>query len=370
MERLSSAGPPPSGAVPHAHAKVHRRPASRPRTTVGRTIDRAQAPQRDTAIDYTRRAVTTRRLSYNRRASSTPHHAFESRYPPRALRCRRATLLMTPITMAGRRAGARGETTRSLCREYLGVRGGTARCAETGGAPVPQRGPSEPVGHMRSRGNAVQPGCITGRMQRGFRRGLLASTVACGLLVGLLWACAPAGDVDALRLAAEEGDVEAKLDLGEMYGEGRGVPQDDAEAARWLRLAAEQGLAAAQGRLGEMYAEGRGVPQSGAEAARWLRLAAEQGLAAAQGQLGALYAGGRGIPRDDAEAQRWVRLAADEGDARAQGQLGALYAGGRGGRAGRRGGGAVDSARGGPGAGRGAEPARHAVRGGAGGSPG
>ena len=38
-----------------------------------------------------------------------------------------------------------------------------------------------------------------------------------------------------------------------MYQNGRGVPQDDAEAAKWFRLAAEQGDAEAQHNLGVMY---------------------------------------------------------------------------------------------------------------------
>jgi TPR repeat protein len=37
-----------------------------------------------------------------------------------------------------------------------------------------------------------------------------------------------------------------------MYADGRGVPQDHAEAVRWYRLAAEQGNAFAQFRLGVM----------------------------------------------------------------------------------------------------------------------
>ena len=40
-----------------------------------------------------------------------------------------------------------------------------------------------------------------------------------------------------------------------------GVPEDDAEAARWLHLAAEQGHARAQCRLGLMHARGEGVPK-------------------------------------------------------------------------------------------------------------
>ncbi len=59
-----------------------------------------------------------------------------------------------------------------------------------------------------------------------------------------------------------------------MYGNGQGVPQDDAEAARWYRKAAEQGLAKAQYRLGIMYYKGQGVPQDYVQAHMWFNLAA------------------------------------------------------------------------------------------------
>ena len=47
-------------------------------------------------------------------------------------------------------------------------------------------------------------------------------------------------EIDALRARAELGDAPAQNDLGVMYADGRGVPQDDAEAVRWYRLAAAQ----------------------------------------------------------------------------------------------------------------------------------
>ena len=84
----------------------------------------------------------------------------------------------------------------------------------------------------------------------------------------------------ALRLArplAEAGDPRAEAVLGLAYYRGRGVPQNDSEAAKWFRLAADQGDAASRFTLGVMYGEGRGVPQDYAEAARWYRRAAEQG---------------------------------------------------------------------------------------------
>src|SRR5271165_2127439 len=76
---------------------------------------------------------------------------------------------------------------------------------------------------------------------------------------------------------AEQGDAEAQYNLGVMYRDGDGVPQDDKEAVRWFRLAAEQGLANGQFNLGYMYGTGHGVPQDDKEAVRWCRLAAEAG---------------------------------------------------------------------------------------------
>ena len=139
-----------------------------------------------------------------------------------------------------------------------------------------------------------------------------------------------AARVAALRASAEQGDVDAQFNLGVMYAEGYGVPQDYVEAGTWYRLAAGQGDAKAQFNLGVMYAEGYGVPQDAAEAVAWYRLAAERGDPEAQTNLGGMYAEGRGVPQDAAEAVVWYRLAAAQGDADAQTNLGTMYAEGRG----------------------------------------
>ena len=110
-----------------------------------------------------------------------------------------------------------------------------------------------------------------------------AVIVAGGLAVMVLSA---QDNLDTVRQAAERGDATAQFNLGVMYANGEGVPQDDAEAVQWYRLAAEQGHAEAQGTLGAMYATGRGVPQDDVEAVQWFRLAAEQGHASSQGALG------------------------------------------------------------------------------------
>ena len=40
---------------------------------------------------------------------------------------------------------------------------------------------------------------------------------------------------------AEQGDADAQTNLGVMYDNGQGVPQDDKTAVKWFTLAAEQG---------------------------------------------------------------------------------------------------------------------------------
>ena len=62
-----------------------------------------------------------------------------------------------------------------------------------------------------------------------------------------------------------------------MYHQGRGVPQDYAEAVKWYHKAAERGLAEAQANLGILYAKGRGVPQDYVYAYMWLSLSAAKG---------------------------------------------------------------------------------------------
>ncbi len=70
-----------------------------------------------------------------------------------------------------------------------------------------------------------------------------------------------------LGKAAEQGAETAQLNLGRMYAAGRGVPEDEAEAAVQYGKVAEQGLPTAQNILSFMYANGRGVPQNDERAA-------------------------------------------------------------------------------------------------------
>ena len=116
-------------------------------------------------------------------------------------------------------------------------------------------------------------------------------------------------EIDALRARAEQGDAEAQYDLGVMYDNGRGVPQDDAEAVRWYRLAADQGEALAQKDLGIMCGNGRGVPQDDVQAHMWFNLAASRLTSEARERAvqGRDVAEGRMTPEGLNEAERLAR---------------------------------------------------------------
>jgi localization factor PodJL len=130
----------------------------------------------------------------------------------------------------------------------------------------------------------------------------------------------------ALRAAAMSGDAAAAYEVAIRFAEGRGVTQNNEEAARWLERAAKQGLAPAQFRLGGFYEKGIAVKKD-LTAARDLYLAAaNKGNAKAMHNLAVLYAEGVNGPADYRAASHWFRMAADRGITDSQYNLGILYA--------------------------------------------
>ena len=111
--------------------------------------------------------------------------------------------------------------------------------------------------------------------------------------------------LEDVRTCAEQGYARAQNNLGVMYANGSGVPEDDAEAVRWYRLAADQGEAAAQYNLGFMYELGEGVPADDVLAYMWWNLAAAQGREGAR--VSKDIAESEMTPEQIAEAQRMSR---------------------------------------------------------------
>ncbi len=101
---------------------------------------------------------------------------------------------------------------------------------------------------------------------------LLISTFSTLVLLGFAGGSYGQTDFEVTKLLAEQGEAFAQYNLGVMYENGVGVPENDADAVKWYRLAAEQGRARAQNNLGVMYENGEGVSENNAEAIKWFRL--------------------------------------------------------------------------------------------------
>ena len=87
---------------------------------------------------------------------------------------------------------------------------------------------------------------------------------------------------------AEGGYIDAQYNLGIMYDNGKGVPQDYQEAVKWYRLAAEQGYSSAQHNIAYMYYNGQGVKIDKIYAYMWASIASSNGFENSKGMLEAL----------------------------------------------------------------------------------
>lgn len=135
------------------------------------------------------------------------------------------------------------------------------------------------------------------------------------------------------KFAAENGEVTAYNDLAVLYFNGKGVPQNDAEAFRWFHKLAKTGESRGEYAVAWMYHYNRAVAPSGdndVEAVSWYRQAAEDGLADAQYSLGLMYEAGRGIDRSYEVAAVWFRRAAAQNYAAAQYSMGNQFENGLG----------------------------------------
>ena len=111
--------------------------------------------------------------------------------------------------------------------------------------------------------------------------------------------------VSCSRSAAEAGSPEAQYALGTLYKEGRGVPKDVNEAARWLGAAAAADYTDAQVEFAIALFNGTGVAKDESAAAAMLKRAARKGSPIAQNRLAQILVSGRGLAADPVEAIKW-----------------------------------------------------------------
>jgi TPR repeat protein len=126
--------------------------------------------------------------------------------------------------------------------------------------------------------------------------------------------------------AAERGHADAMASLGQMYDEGRGVPQNFAEAMRWYRAGTERQSPTAATFLARMYLDGRGTPSDPKQALLLFQVGAAGEVNAALTYLGWMYEQGIGVERNRVQALRWYRLGAERGNVGAHMLIGAAMA--------------------------------------------
>src|SRR5262249_10658206 len=101
----------------------------------------------------------------------------------------------------------------------------------------------------------------------------------CAVLAPLLLAQAPASDV---QTAAAAVSAQAQFALTHSYFQARYVTLNYVDMLVWYQKSAAQGYAPAQNQLGSMYENNIGLPQNFKRAANYYQLAAKQGFALAQ----------------------------------------------------------------------------------------
>ncbi len=133
-------------------------------------------------------------------------------------------------------------------------------------------------------------------------------TVSLGVTLmaaGVLAGCSTGQETVAeLTAKAEKGDVDAMVQVAEMYCGGMSIQQDDQICGMWMQRAAEKGNMRAQYMLGRMYELGLGMKADPVQAYKWYSLSASQGYrmseTGAENMLSVM------TPQQQAEAKKLV----------------------------------------------------------------
>ena len=132
----------------------------------------------------------------------------------------------------------------------------------------------------------------------------------------LLDARAP-GAVAKMEEIANQGYAPAQYRMAQIYsGLGNYVPKDDHAARLWTQRAADGGVSRAMYDLGTMYYNGIGGPQNQVTAAMYFRKSAQYGISSGQYNIGILLSGNGPqniVVLNPTEAYKWLSLAAKDG---------------------------------------------------------
>ena len=133
------------------------------------------------------------------------------------------------------------------------------------------------------------------------------------------------------EMAANQGNVNAQIDLYEIFYAGEYVEENDKEAFKWIKMAAQQGNAEAECSIAHAYEFGTGVEADYEEAVKWYEKAAEQGCKEAIRELGFAYrTGDLHLCPSDEKSFYYYMEAAKQGDAFSQTRIADFYMEGEG----------------------------------------
>ncbi len=119
---------------------------------------------------------------------------------------------------------------------------------------------------------------------------------------------------DIWLVEAYEGSPDAQFNLGVMYIEGKGVPQNRDDALFWFIKAAENDHIQAQYNLGHLYFEDNDNPESLKKGAAWWRRSSLQGFSIAQFNYARAVFYGFGVEQNLPEALYWLEQSAASGE--------------------------------------------------------
>ena len=133
------------------------------------------------------------------------------------------------------------------------------------------------------------------------------------------------------EMAANQGNINAQIDLYEIFYVGEYVEENDKEAFKWIKMAAQQGNAEAECSIAHAYVFGTGVEADYEEAVKWYEKAAEQGCKEAIRELGFAYrTGDLHLYPSDEKSFYYYMEAAKQGDAFSQTKIAEFYMEGEG----------------------------------------
>ena len=176
------------------------------------------------------------------------------------------------------------------------------------------------AGHILMRGETglVDDFDAVSWLRRAAEQGNVDAMLALGeMSVGTRGGLTPQDAVNYYKQAADAGDTQAMRALSTLAGEGLGVKRDVEVAAAWEETAAGAGDVEAMRRRGEALMDSNPV-----EALRWLEEAARAGDGASAYAAAILRLESLDIPPDERAVARLLKQAADAGIAAAEADYG------------------------------------------------